>query len=65
MYLPQKDFPFPVDMVIWDNSVGYLIVEGEKITTIVLEGKEIGIMTKNMFDMAFEQAKLNGTYEET
>lgn len=65
VYLPKKDYPFPIDAMIWDDKVGYLIVEGDQVTTIILEAKEIGLVMKNMFDMAFEQAKLNGTYEET
>lgn len=65
VYLPKENYPFPIDAIIWDDKVGYLIVEGDQVTTIILEAKEIGLVMKNMFDMAFEQAKLNGTYEET
>lgn len=54
VFIPPDKYPFPVDMMIWDNQVGYLIVEGEKITTIVIESREAASMMRGMFDMAFE-----------
>lgn len=64
VFVPKENYPSPVDTMIWDNKVAYLVFEGDAITTILLEGSEIGIVTKNMFDMAFENAKLNGSYQE-
>jgi len=66
VFVPPDKYPFPVDMIIWDNQVGYLIVEGAKITTIVIESKEAASMMRGMFDMAFEQARSKwGKYEES
>ncbi len=66
VFVPPDDYPFPVDMIIWDNKVGYLIVEKNKITTIIVEGKEVAFMMKGMFDMAFEEARKKWKkYEES
>lgn len=62
VFVPQKNYPSPVDVMVWDSKVGYLVVEANKLCSIILESEEISIVTKNMFDMAFEQAKLNGSY---
>lgn len=64
-FVPPDNYPFPVDMMIWDNKVGYLITEKNNISTIIVESKEVSSMTKGMFDMALEEAKRKwGKYEE-
>lgn len=60
VFVPKDNYPFPVDSMIWDNKVGYLITEKEKLTSIIIEGKEIATVTKNMFDMAFKRARATG-----
>jgi HTH-type transcriptional regulator, sugar sensing transcriptional regulator len=65
VYVSKDNYPFPVDTLIWDNKVGYLVVEKDLLSIIIVEGREIGVVTKSMFDMAFEQAKnTGGKFEE-
>ena len=65
IYLPKKLYPSPVDLIISDDKVGYLLLEGNKITSIFVEAREIGTVMRGLFDMAFEEAKrMGGKYEE-
>lgn len=65
VYVPAKNYPSPVDMIICDDKVGYLIMEGKNITSIFVEAKEIGSVMRGTFDMAFEEARsAGGAYQE-
>jgi len=65
VFVPPEDYSYPVDMLIADNKIGYFTIEKNKITTVIIEGKEIGLMMRNMFDMAFEEAIRRGGKLET
>lgn len=63
--LKKEDYSFPVDMMIWDDKVGYLISDGADVTSVILESKGVSTITKFVFDMAFQQARAVGEYLET
>jgi HTH-type transcriptional regulator, sugar sensing transcriptional regulator len=65
VFVPKKDFPFPIDVLIWDSKVGYLITDKAKTTTIIIENDEVAQVMKGLFDMAFEHAKTKGKFEIT
>ena len=65
IYVSERNYPSSVDMIISDDKVGYLLLEDNKITSIFVEAKEIGIVMCGLFDMAFEEArKSGGKYKE-
>jgi len=65
VFVSKKNYISPVDMMIWGNKVGYLTINKNKITTIIIEGEEIGTVMKGMFELAFDEArKRGGKYEE-
>jgi len=65
VFVSPKNYSWPVDMLIADDKVGYFTIEKGKINTVIVEGKEIGSMMRNMFDMAFEEARRRGGKVET
>jgi sugar-specific transcriptional regulator TrmB len=54
--VPTDKFPFPADLAIYDNKIGYMTGE-QKGLAIIIESKEIAGVMKSVFDLAFEQAK--------
>jgi len=60
VYVSKKDHPSPVDMLIFDNTIGYLIVDKGEITTIVFENKEMSMAMKGIFDLAWKEAERAG-----
>lgn len=54
--IPEKMYNFPADIAIFDDKIGYMSAE-DGGTAILIESKEIASVMKNIFDMAFEEAK--------
>lgn len=54
--IPKDKYKFPADMAIYDDKIGYMSPENGGIA-ILIENKEIANVMKNMFDLAWEEAK--------
>jgi HTH-type transcriptional regulator, sugar sensing transcriptional regulator len=53
--IPENRFRFPVHVGIYGNKVGFVSMQGE--FGIVIENKEITESIRNIFDLAWEEAK--------
>ncbi len=56
MLIPPKKYKFPADLAIWDDKIGYMSSE-KGCSTILIESKEMADVMKNIFDLAYEEAK--------
>jgi len=56
IFIPKNKYPFPVDMMITDDKVGYLIIDKENVTTIVIQNRQIAEVMKALFDMTWKEA---------
>lgn len=54
--IPKDKYNFPADLAIYDNKIAYMSAEKGGIA-IIIEIKEMSDVMKNVFDMAFEEAK--------
>lgn len=55
MLIPQEKYKFLADVAIYDNKINYMSTkEG---VSIIIESKEMADIMKNIFDLAFEEAK--------
>lgn len=54
--VPKEKYPFPADLAIYDNKIGYMSPEKGGIA-IIIESKEISDVMKSIFDLAWEEAK--------
>ncbi len=55
VYIPENKYAIPADIAIWDNKIGYSIIQDKKITTIIIESLEIAEIMKSIFDMAYNE----------
>lgn len=69
--IPKAKYKFPAELAIWDNKIGYVSPD-KKGFAMTIESEEIAEMMKNIFDLAFEEAKrlnkinrLVGEYKES
>jgi len=58
--IPQEKYPFPVDMMITDDKIGYLTIENGSITTIIIENNQIADVMKTLFDIAWKESERMG-----
>jgi sugar-specific transcriptional regulator TrmB len=56
LLIPKDKYKFPADIGIYDNTVTYMSAEKGGFA-IIIESKEMADVMKNIFDMAFEEAK--------
>lgn len=56
MMIPASRYKVPADMAIYDNKIGYMSPEHGGIA-ISIESKEIADVMKNIFDLAFKEAR--------
>lgn len=54
--IPKDKFTFPVDFAIYDNTVGFMSREKSGFA-IVIENRDIAKVMKNVFDLAWAEAK--------
>lgn len=54
--IPVNKYKFPADFAIFDDTIGFMSAENGG-TAILIESKEIAEVMKNIFDMAFKEAK--------
>lgn len=54
--IPKNKFRFPVDFAIYDNTVGFMSREKAGFA-IVIENNDIAEVMKNVFDLAWAEAK--------
>lgn len=63
--VPKEKCLYPADIAIYDNKIGYMSPENGGVA-ILIESREIANVMKNIFDLAFEEAKrLNREIEES
>ena len=55
--IPKNKYPFPVDIAIFDDKIGYLSFDKDNLTTIIIEDKEIAKAMENLFEFAYEELK--------
>ena len=55
MLISFKMSKFPADMAIYDNKIGYMSPDQD--LALIIESKEIASVMKNIFDLAFNEAK--------
>jgi len=56
VYIPKDKYPFPADLAIFDDKIGYMSIEKGTITTIIIEEKNIAKVMRGLFDLAWEEA---------
>ncbi len=56
IFISPKKYTFPSDMAIYDNKIAYMSIEKRGIS-IIIESKEIADAMKNVFDLAYQEAK--------
>jgi sugar-specific transcriptional regulator TrmB len=56
MLIPQEKYKTPADMAIFDNKISYMSPERGGFG-VIIESKEIAEVMKNVFDLAWEEAK--------
>ena len=54
--IPEEKYKFPVDLAIYDDRVGYMSSEKDG-SAIIIENKDIANVMKNIFDLAYQEAK--------
>lgn len=54
--IPNEKFKWVADLAIYDNKVGYMTSDDGGIA-VGIESKEIAEVMKNLFDLAYEEAK--------
>ena len=54
--VPREKYSFPADMAIYADKIGYMSSEKGGLA-IIIESKEIAEVMKNIFDLAWEEAK--------
>lgn len=59
-YLPVEKYKFITDYSIFDDKVGYMFVQKNKLITAIIHSHEIAEVMKTTFDMAWEYAKIIG-----
>ena len=55
-YIPKDKYPFSADLAIFDDKIGYMFEQGNHVTTIMIENKEISDIMKGLFDLAKKEA---------
>jgi len=55
--IPSNTFDFSADFAIFDDNIAYMTAENGGVAVLV-KNKEIADMSKNLFDLAFAQAKI-------
>ena len=56
VYIPKDKYPFPADLAIFDDKIGYMSVDKGVITTIIIEDGKISKVMRGLFDLAWEEA---------
>lgn len=54
--IPEEKYKPSADLAIYDNKIGYMSAENGGIA-VIIESKEMADVMKNIFDLAFEEAK--------
>lgn len=54
--IPKDKYKIPADFAVYDNKIGYM-TSSEGGFAILIENKELAEVMKNIFDMAWEEAK--------
>lgn len=54
--IPSKEFKIPADIAIYDDKIGYLSTRHDGYS-ILVESKELAEVMKNIFDLAWREAK--------
>jgi len=60
VFIPKNKYPFPVDLAIVDNTIGYLTINRDKMISVVIENHEIAEVMKVLFDIAWKEAERIG-----
>ncbi len=55
MLIPSHISRFPADVAIYDNKIGYM--SPDENLAIIIESKKLADIMKNIFDLAFQEAK--------
>jgi hypothetical protein len=63
VYIPEEKYSIPADIAIWDNKIAYGVVQGSKITTIMIESEEVTGIMRGIYDMAFAEGERIGKKE--
>ncbi len=53
--IPKKDFPMHGELTVYGNKVAMIALKG-KLVGVIIESKEMALMVRTMFDLAWEQA---------
>ena len=56
IFILPKKYPFLADMAIYDTKIAYISVE-KTGTSIIIESKEMADVMKNIFDLAYKEAR--------
>ncbi len=56
VFIPKEKYQFPADVAIYDNKIAYLSPE-KRGFAIIIESKEMADVMKNIFDLAYAEAK--------
>ena len=54
--IPREKYKFPAEIAIYDDKIGYVSPD-KKGLAILIESKEMADVMKNIFDLAWEEAK--------
>jgi len=57
--VPKTKYKFPIDLAIWDDKIGFMSGQDEGIA-VIIQNSILSEAMKNIFDLAWEQAKLTG-----
>ncbi len=59
MLIPKEKYSFPADFTVYDNKIGFMSSD-KGGWALIIESKEMAEVMKNLFDLAFEEAKRLG-----